>query len=251
MESKNVESIVNEVVARVMKEKGSSLAGIDKPLAPYDKVLAKKMEHSMIRFDATPAMVKQFCEEAVTYGFRNVALPPCYVPYAVKLLSGTGVKVATAVGFPMAITSTKIKVAETIDVIENGATEIDLPVNIGMVKAGELKAVKADIDAVIAAANKRALIKVAVDLGALTQEEIVKVALLARLSGADFIKIAQCSRKEGVNAEDIKFMRQIVGNDMQLKADGGVRSYTVALEVIAAGAATIGSSGSPKVVTIQ
>ena len=244
MEVKNIESIVNEVMESIMKDRIADRAKID-------AVMAKKMEHSMIRFDATPEMVRRFCAEAVQYGFRNVALPPCYVSYAAEILTGTGVKVATAVGFPMAIASTKIKVAETIDVIDNGATEIDLPVNIGLVKAGELKAVKADIDAVIAAAEKRAQIKVAVDLGSLTKEEIIKVTLLARLSGADFIKVAQCSRKEGVNAEDIAFIRQIAGNDIQLKADGGVRSHAAALEVIAAGAATIGSSSSPKVVTIQ
>ena len=189
----------------------------------------------MIRPDATPAMVKQFCEEAVKYGFRNVALAPCFVAMAANLLKGTGIKVATAVGFPMGIASTSIKVAETLEVIANGAVEIDLPVNIGMVKAGELKAVKDDIEAVVKASGKRALIKVAVDLLVHSPDtERIKVALIAKMAGADFLKIAATTRPVGVNAEDMQFFRQVVGLDMGLKADGGIKDYKSACAVIEA-----------------
>jgi deoxyribose-phosphate aldolase len=215
----------------------------------FDQKIAAAMEHSMIRPDATPAMVKQFCEEAVKYKFRNVAVPACFVSMASQLLQGTGVRVSTAVAFPMGIASTRTKVAETLEVIENGASEIDLPINVGMVKAGELKSVKEDIEAVVAASNKRALIKVVIDLGQLTDEEKVKVSIIAKMAGADFLKIAATTRPVGVNGEDMSFFRQVVGPQMGLKADGGIKDYKAAVAVIEAGGTTIGASGSVKIVT--
>lgn len=214
----------------------------------YDEKLASVMEHSMIRPDATPAMVKQFCEEAVKYQFRNVSLAPCFVAMAAAQLKGTGVGVSTAVCFPMGIASTETKVFETNEVINNGASEIDLPLNVGLVKAGDLRTVKEEIAAVVKASAKRALIKVAVDLGQLTVEEQIKVAVTAKSAGADFLKIAATTRPVGVNAEDMKFFRQIIGPDMGLKADGGIKDRKTALSVIEAGGTTIGASGSVKIV---
>lgn len=251
MDIKNLESIVSENVNRVLTERSKNMINNGSTCdVGYDKKLASIMEHSMIRPDATPAMVKQFCEEAIKYKFRNVALAPCFVPLAAQLLQGTGVRVSTAVAFPMGIATTRIKVAETLEVIQNGATEIDLPVNIGMIKAGELKAVKEDIDAVIAASNKRALIKVVVDLGALNDEEKIKVALIAKNAGADFIKIAAGSKQGGVTLDDIKLIRAVVGTEMSLKADGGIKDYKSAMALVEAGVVTIGASASIKIVTI-
>lgn len=214
----------------------------------YDKVLASKMEHSMIRPDATPAMVRQFCEEAVKYGFRNVALAPCFVKLAAQLLKDTGVSVSTAVGFPMGIGTTAIKVAEAIDAIKNGATEIDLPINIGMVKAGEFHSIRSELDEIVAAVKGKAILKVVVDLGALNEEEQIKVATIAKLAGAEFLKIAATTRKVGVNADDMAFFRKVVGKGMGLKADGGIKNYKSAVSVIEAGGTTIGASGSVKIV---
>lgn len=215
----------------------------------YDKDLASKMEHSMIRPDATPAMVKQFCEEAVQYGFRNVALAPCFVKMAAQLLKDTGVSVSSAVGFPMGIGTTAIKIAEALDVIKNGATEIDLPINIGMVKAGEYQSIRAELDEIVAAVKGKAILKVVVDLGALNEEEQIKVATIAKLAGAEFLKIAATTRKVGVNADDMAFFRKVVGKGMGLKADGGIKNYKSAVSVIEAGGTTIGASGSVKIVT--
>ncbi len=242
MDAVLIDKIVKEVIQETMKQKGHTCQ------CAYDEKLASAMEHSMIRPDATPAMVKQFCEEAVRYGFRNVALAPCFVPMAAGLLKGTKVRVATAVAFPMGIASTEAKVFETNEVIAKGASEIDLPINVGMVKAGEMKAVKEDIEAVVKAAGKRALIKVVVDLGQLTDEEKIKVAVTAKLAGADFLKIAATTRPVGVNADDMKFFRQVVGPEMGLKADGGIKDYKSAIAVIEAGGTTIGASGSVKIV---
>jgi deoxyribose-phosphate aldolase len=258
MEMGDIDKIVKEVVEEVLKERNKNpeafkkaqvVCGTSKREGDYDVGIAEVMEHSMIRPDATPAMVKQFCEEAVKYGFRNVALSPCFVSAAAKLLKGTGVRVSTAVGFPMGIASSRIKVAETLAVIEDGATEIDLPVNLGMVKAGELKTIREEIQAVVAASNRRALIKVVVDLGALTEEEKIKVSLIAKMAGADFLKIAATTRPIGVNAEDMIFFRKVVGPEMGLKADGGIKDYKSAIAVINAGGTTIGASSSIKIVT--
>ena len=250
-----IDKIVREVLEERLKEKhtntglkNDTVGGISDK-SGFDEKMAAVMEHSMIRPDATPAMVKQFCEEALQYKFRNVAVPACFTAMAAKILKGSGVRVATAVAFPMGIASTKIKVAETLEVIENGATEIDLPINVGMIKAGELAAVKEDIEAVVKAAGKRALIKVVVDLGQLSEEEKIKVALIAKMCGADFLKIAATSRPTGINAEDMKFFRQVVGPEMGLKADGGIKDYKAAFAVMEAGGTSIGASGSVKIVT--
>lgn len=252
-----IDQVVEEVLERMLREKSVNPGGVQKPIencnrtagASYDEKIAQALEHSMIRPDATPAMVRQFCEEAVKYKFRNVALAPCFVSLAAQLLKGTGVRVSTAVAFPMGIASSRIKAAEAKEVIENGATEIDLPVNVGMVKAGELRAVKEDIDAVIRASEKKALIKVVVDLGAYTEEEKIKVALIAKIAGADFLKVAATTRPVGVNADDMTFFRRIVGPEMGLKADGGIKDYKAAVDVLRAGGTTIGASGSVKIVT--
>lgn len=215
----------------------------------HDQKLAAVMEHSMIRPDATPKMVEQFCQEALSFGFRNVALAPCFVKMAADILKGTKVRVATAVAFPYGIATTKIKILEAIEVIENGATEIDLPVNIGLVKAKAYKLINDELEEIVKAIGGKALLKVVVDLGALDENERVKVALTAKMSGADFLKIAATTRSVGVNAEDITFFRSIVGNEMGLKADGGIKNYKSAVSVIEAGASTIGASGSVKIVT--
>lgn len=254
MDINNLEKTVKEVIESMLKEKAENVGKIQVMTnagnfqGEFDVKLASRMEHSMIRPDATPAMVKQFCEEAIKYSFRNVALAPCFVNMAAQLLKGTGVRVSTAVGFPMGIASLKTKVYETLEVIENGASEIDFPLNVGMIKAGELKAVKEEIEAVVKAADKRALIKVVVDLGTLTDEEKIKVSLIAKMAGADFLKIAATTRPVGVNAEDMNFFRQVVGPELGLKADGGIKDYKSAMAVIEGGGTTIGASGSIKIV---
>lgn len=253
-----IDTIAKEVLEQTLRERfaNSQVAkaldggyGNYSDQGAFDEKVAAAMEHSMIRPDATPAMVKQFCEEAIKYKFRNVAVPACFVSMAAQQLKGTGVRVSTAVAFPMGIASTRTKVAETLEVIENGASEIDLPINIGMVKAGEIKVVKEEIEAVVAASNNRALIKVVIDLAQLTDEEKVKVALIAKMAGADFLKIAATTRPFGVNSGDISFFRQVVGPEMGLKADGGIKDYKSAVAVIEAGGTTIGASSSVKIVT--
>ena len=203
----------------------------------------------MIRSDATPAMVEQFCAEAIKYGFANVSVPTCFVKMASDLLRGTGVKTSSAVSFPFGNTTTRIKVEETLEIINHGGVEIDLPINIGLLKSGDYQSISSDIKSVLNAAGSRALIKVVVDLGQLTREEQIKAALIAKMTGASYLKVAAGSKPDGVTADDIKLIRSAVGPDMGIKADGGIRNHQRAVEVIEAGATRIGASGSVKIVT--
>lgn len=258
MDANTIERMTRQIIEEYQRDKGSSPSSCCKSDEGgcsckngkgYDEKLASIIEHSMIRPDATPAMVEQFCDEAVKYGFVNVSLSPCYVSMASQLLKGTKVKVATAIDFPLGAATTTIKVAETREVIENGATEIDLPINIGLLKCGDYKWVKNDIDAVAAAAGGRAVIKTVVDLGNLTDEEKIKAVLIAKFSGITCLKVAAGGKPGGVTPEDISFLRKVAGPGMGLKADGGIKDYKTAISVVEAGATRIGASGSVKIVT--
>jgi deoxyribose-phosphate aldolase len=254
IDSSLINSVVKEVISNYIKQNrpfnssgvySSQQTGTE----GYDKNLAKVMEHSMIRSDATPAMVEQFCAEAIKYGFANVSVPTCFVKMASDLLRGTGVKTSSAVSFPFGNTTTRIKVEETLEIINHGGVEIDLPINIGLLKSGDYQSISSDIKSVLNAAGSRALIKVVVDLGQLTREEQIKAALIAKMTGASYLKVAAGSKPDGVTADDIKLIRSAVGPDMGIKADGGIRNHQRAVEVIEAGATRIGASGSVKIVT--
>lgn len=209
----------------------------------FDKRLAAIIEHSMIRHDADPEMVKKFCREAVKYGFVNVCLSPCFVAMAYELLEGTGVKVCTAIAFPYGTSTTDIKVAETLEAIKNGASEIDLAINVGMLKAGEYRAVKKDVEAVVAAAGESIFVKVAVETGQLTDEEKVKAGIIAKAAGAHFLKVAG-----GPGVEDLRLLRRAVGKEVGLKAEGGIKDYRDAMEMVEAGADRIGTCESVNIV---
>ncbi|MGI6777137.1 MAG: deoxyribose-phosphate aldolase [Acetivibrionales bacterium] len=258
-----IDAVVNEVVEEALNNGNSNINSNSNILnqsaqsilkthnidMDYDRDMAALIEHSMIRPDATPDMVIKFCEEAVTYGFANVSLSPCFVQFAAGMLKGSGVKVSTAVAFPFGTATTSIKVMETLEVIEKGASEIDLPVNVGLLKYGDFKSVKHDIESVVDAAKGNAVIKVVVDLGLLTEEEKVRIGVIAKMAGAQYLKVAAGSRAEGVTVDDIKMMRQVVGSEMGIKADGGIKDHTSAAALIEAGANRIGASRSIKIVT--
>jgi deoxyribose-phosphate aldolase len=254
IDTNRINSIVKEVIdsyIRQNKTNNSTVRDTIKTTNPgnYDRNLAKLIEHSMIRPDATPAMVEQFCAEAVKYGFVNVSVPTCFVKMASDLLKGTGVKTSSAVSFPFGNTTTRMKVEETLEIINCGGVEIDLPINIGMFKSGDVQFTSREIKSVVEAAGSRALIKVVVDLGQLTQEEQIKVALIAKMSGASFLKVAAGSKPGGMTLDDIRMIRSAVGTGIGIKADGGIRNHQTAVKIIEAGATRIGASGSVKIVT--
>lgn len=249
-----IDSIVKDVIdqydlsGNAHKTATTAVIGDSMNTNDRDK-LAKALEHSMITPTATPQMVDQFCDEAIRYGFVNVCVPSCYVKLAAERLRNSGVKTSSAVAFPFGNTTTRIKVEETLEIIEDGGVEIDLPINVGLFKSGNTQSVSHDIKSILEAAEDRALVKVVVDLGLLSEEEQIKVALIAKMSGAPFLKVAAGSKPGGVTPEIIRMIRTVIGDQMGIKADGGIRDQQTALKVLDAGANRIGASGSVKIIT--
>jgi len=179
--------------------------------------------------------------EAREYDFASVCVNPTWVKHAKTGLEGSDVKVCTVVGFPLGATTSAVKAFETKEAVQNGADEIDMVINVGALKSGNLDLVESDIRAVVEAANGT-LVKVILETCLLTDEEKVKACQLAQKAGADFVKTSTGFSTGGATVEDVALMRKTVGPDMGVKASGGARSYEDALAFIEAGATRIGTS---------
>lgn len=206
--------------------------------------LARMIDHTILKADATGASVEKLCKEALEYKFASVCVNPGRVKESYEILKGSEVKVCTVIGFPLGATTTATKVFETKDAIENGATEVDMVINVGKLKDKDYDFVKEDIKAVVDAAKGKALTKVIIEACLLTDEEKVIVCKLAKEAGADFVKTSTGFSTGGATKEDIKLMRETVGPEMGVKASGGVRTLEDAEAMIANGATRIGASAS-------
>ena len=207
--------------------------------------LARMIDHTLLKPDAVRAEIEQLCSEALDYGFAGVCVNPSYVQTAVKLLRGSSVNVCTVIGFPLGATSTAAKVFETTQALQDGAQELDMVINVGMLKSNDCSFVRNDIAAVVKAAQIRnAATKVILETCLLTDEEIIIVCSLAKDAGADFVKTSTGFSKGGATVHDIALMRKTVGAAMGVKASGGIRTREQALAMIAAGATRIGTSSS-------
>jgi len=211
--------------------------------------LARMIDHTLLKPEATKEQVIQLCLEAKKYNFASVCINPSYVPVCAKLLRDTAVKVCTVIGFPLGATSTAAKAFETEHACRDGAKEIDMVINVGMLKSGDFDYIENDIFAVVSASRRYgALVKVILETGLLTDEEKIKACLLAKRAGADFVKTSTGFAKGGATAGDIALMRKVVGSAMGVKASGGVRTREEALAMVASGADRIGASASVKIV---
>jgi deoxyribose-phosphate aldolase len=238
-----VHRIVDSGASRVTSGLGIEAAG------GVDPGLARMIDHTLLKPDATPMEVEKLCAEAKKFNFASVCINPSYVPLCVRLLRSTQVKVCTVIGFPLGATSTASKAHETEQAIRDGAGEVDMVINVGMLKAGEYKYVESDIFAVTSIARRqRVLSKVIIETALLTDEEKIKACVLAKRAGADFVKTSTGFSKGGATAADIALMRRVVGSAMGVKASGGVRSRDEALAMVASGADRIGASASVKIV---
>lgn len=208
------------------------------------KNLAGIIDHTILKAEATEAEVVKLCSEAKEYGFASVCVNPSMVALAANELKGTEVKVCTVIGFPLGATTTEVKAFETEDTIKKGATEVDMVINVGKLKEGNLEYVKNDIKAVVDAAKGKALTKVIIETCLLNDDEKVAVCKLAKEVGADFVKTSTGFSTGGATAHDIKLMRETVGAEMGVKASGGVRSREDALTMVENGATRIGASAS-------
>lgn len=206
--------------------------------------LAKYIDHTILKADATTEKVEQICREALENNFASVCINSCNVPLAAKMLKNSSVKVCTVIGFPLGAVSTAAKAFETEDAIKNGAEEVDMVINVGRLKDKNYEYVKQDIKAVVNAASGKALTKVIIETCLLTDEEKVIACKLAKEAGADFVKTSTGFSTGGATAKDIKLMRETVGNDMGVKASGGIHSYEDAMAMIENGASRIGASAS-------
>ena len=216
----------------------------------FDAELARMIDHTLLKPDATEKDIEQLCSEAKQYGFASVCVNPSYVKLCSQLLRNSGVNVCAVVGFPLGATSTTTKAFEATQAIKEGAREVDMVINIGMLKSGEFGFVEEDIRAVVNAAHHfGALTKAILEMCLLTEEEKVKACVLAKNAGADFVKTSTGFSKGGATPEDVALMRKTVGQKLGVKASGGVRSYEQAKALIASGANRIGASASIRIVT--
>jgi len=206
--------------------------------------LAKMIDSTNIKPDATEEQIVKLCQDAIKYRFRCVAVNPTYVPLAAKLLKGSEVKVCATVGFPYGATLPEVKAYEARKVVELGAEEIDMVMNISAFKSGDYKLVKRDIEAVVAEKerNPNVKVKVIIETGLLkTKEEKVKACKLVKEAKADFVKTSVGTFGKAT-VEDVRLMRRVVGENFGVKAAGGIRTYQDAIRMIVAGANRIGTS---------
>jgi len=208
--------------------------------------LAKMIDHTNLKPDATLKDMEKLCDEAQKYGFATVCVNPANVKYASNLLEKTDIKVCTVIGFPFGANTSKIKFFEAKDAIASGASELDMVINIGALKSGLYDELKKDIDGVIVA-SEGAVVKVIIETGALTDEEIVKVSEIVKESGADFIKTSTGIGYPGARIKDIMLIRKTLGASVNVKASGGIKDLKTALDMIKAGATRIGTSSGIKI----
>ncbi|MEA5061630.1 MAG: deoxyribose-phosphate aldolase [Erysipelotrichaceae bacterium] len=210
--------------------------------------LNKFIDHTLLKQDAKPEQVVKLCAEARQYDFMSVCINPAYVPLAAHELKGSDVKVCTVVGFPLGMNLPETKAQEAALVIKMGATEVDMVINVGKLKAGEVKYVEDEIRLVKHACGD-ILLKVIIETCLLTDDEKVKACLAAKAAGAEFVKTSTGFSTGGATVHDIALMRKTVGPKMGVKASGGVHDKAEALAMIEAGATRIGASSGVKIVT--
>lgn len=210
--------------------------------------LAGYIDHTALKADTARATVVRYCREAVEYGFASVCFNPVHVKFAAGLLEGTGVSVCTVIGFPLGANTPAVKAFETREAVENGADEVDMVINVGALRDGNLDLVEEDIRAVAEAAAGRALVKVILETCLLTDEEKVAACRLAQRSGAGYVKTSTGFGAGGATAADVALMRKTVGGGMGVKASAGIRSREDALAMIGAGASRLGTSAGVRII---
>ena len=217
--------------------------------------LAKMIDHTILKANATQSDVEKLCDEAKKYNFASVCVNPYWVPLASDLLKNSTVKVCTVIGFPLGATSSESKAYETEIAILQGADEVDMVINVGAMKNNKTDIVENDILSVVNSArktgktqNKNIIVKVILETCYLTKDEIKNACLCAKNAGADFVKTSTGFGTGGATTEDVALMKETVGETMQVKASGGIRDYETAIKMIEAGATRLGTSSGISIV---
>lgn len=206
----------------------------------------KLIDHTALKPNTNKESILKLIAEAKTYDFASVCVNPCWVALAHQELKNTDVKVCTVIGFPLGANTTEVKVFETKDAIEKGAQEIDMVINIAMLKDKEYDYVENEIHQIVEAAKDKAIVKVIIETCLLTDEEKIKACELSQKAGADFVKTSTGFSTGGATVHDIALMRKTIGTEMGVKASGGVHTHEEALAMVEAGATRIGASAGVK-----
>ena len=225
----------------------SEIASVKIPQSPSE--IAKYIDHTLLKPEATEEQIKKLCEEAVQYNFYAVCVNSSWVPYCAKKLRGTNVKIAAVVGFPLGAMESRSKGFETRNAVEEGAHEIDMVMNVGAMKSGNTRLVEDDIRWVLRSCRQTTVTKVIIEAALLTDEEKVIACQIAKKAGADFVKTSTGFAKGGATVHDVALMRRTVGPKMGVKAAGGIRNFDDAIAMIRAGATRIGTSSGAAIVT--
>jgi len=234
-----VDSIIASGADRISATSGLGDAG---------ERMASMIDHTVLKPAASREEIETLCEEARRFRFASVCVNPCYVPLCAQMLRMTSVKVCTVVGFPLGANRSEVKAFETERAISDGAQEVDMVINVGALKSKDHELVESDIRAVVEKCRSIVVSKVIIEAALLTDEEKVTACTLAKVAGADFVKTSTGFGPGGATAHDVALMRGVVGEDMGVKAAGGIRDVETAEEMVAAGASRIGASASVKIV---
>jgi deoxyribose-phosphate aldolase len=241
-----------QALIKLQKKYALELPGITHPLQlPLRAEIAGWIDHTLLKPEATAAQVEALCQEAIEYQFASVCVNPAFVPLVSALLEGTNtrVKTCTVIGFPLGANLPETKAAETSAVIEAGASEVDMVMNIGALKGKAYEQVLQDLRAVVRVAHSHGVIvKVIIETALLNREEKIMACLLSKDAGADFVKTSTGFSTGGATSQDIDLMRRVVGDQMGVKASGGIRTFADAIAMIKAGANRIGASSGIQIV---
>jgi len=211
--------------------------------------VAGLIDHTLLKPDATRTDIEKLCREAAEFRFATVCVNPTWVALSAQLLRGTSVGVCSVVGFPLGATTPDVKHYEARRAIFDGAREIDMVINVGALKSGDLRVVQRDIEAVVAACQEAGVAsKVIIEAALLTEDEKVTACTLSKAAGADFVKTSSGFGPGGATAADVALMRRTVGSEMGIKAAGGVKDYQALQQMVAAGATRIGASAGVRIV---
>ena len=211
--------------------------------------MAQYIDHTTLKPEADHTVLDKLCEEAMLHGFKAACVNSGWVAYVAQKLKGTNIAVCSVIGFPLGAMSLPAKAFEARQAVEDGAQELDMVLNIGAIKSGDLKAVEKDIQAVRTEANSPVVLKVIIETCLLTDDEKVKACNIAQQAGADFVKTSTGFSTGGATAEDVILMRKTVGSRMGVKASGGIKDFETAAAMIAAGATRIGAGAGVAIVS--
>ncbi len=219
--------------------------------ASIDRTLARIIDHTLLKPEATIDDIRRLCDEAREYAFASVCVNPCHVTLCARLLSGSGVRVCTVIGFPLGANTSHVKSLEAEQAVRDGAGEVDMVINVGALRSGDLDVVSQDIRSVVDVAHRAgALTKVIIESALLTDAEKETACRLAVQAGAEFVKTSTGFSRGGATPADVALMRRVVGPSVGVKAAGGIRTRDNALAMVRSGATRIGASASIQIVTL-